>query len=62
MIHYFQFRTNEINKTFYGRHRLWLEILNKSFEDNIEIKKEVPIGFIAIEPKNLKFHYVPPKA
>ena len=30
-----EFRTNEINKLFYGQHCLWLEILNKSFEDNI---------------------------
>ena len=30
-----EFRTNEINKLFYGQRCLWLEILNKSFEDNI---------------------------
>ena len=57
-----KFRTNEINEVFYGRSCLWLEILNKSFEDNIEIKNRAPIGFIVIEPENLKFHYVSLKA
>ena len=57
-----KFRTNEINEVFYGRSCLWLEILNKSFEDNIEIKNRAPIGFTVIEPENLKFHYVSLKA
>ena len=32
-----KFKTDEINELFYGKHRLWVEILNKSFEDTIEI-------------------------
>ena len=56
-----KFRTIEINEVFYGHHHLWLGILNKSFEDNIEIKKGAPIGFIVIQPENWKFHYVPLK-
>ena len=27
------FKGNEINKLFHGKHRLWIGILNKSFED-----------------------------
>ena len=54
-------KTDEINELFYGKHRLGLEILNKSFEDNIEIKKEQPIGFFVAEPENLKFQHVPCK-
>ena len=50
-----KFRTDEINERFYGKHRLWLEILNKSFQDNIEIKKKQPISFFVVEPENLKF-------
>ena len=45
----------------YGKHHLSVEILNKFFEDNIEIKKGQPIGFFAAEPENLKFHQVPCK-
>ena len=35
------------------KRRLWVEILNKSYEENIEIKKNSVIGFIVIEPENL---------
>ena len=34
-----KFRGNEINELFHGKHRLWVEIINKSFEDYIKIKK-----------------------
>ena len=39
-----KFKTDEINELFHGKHCLWLEMLNKSFEDNIETKKGQPIG------------------
>ena len=39
---------------FYGKHCLWMEVLNKSFKD-IEIKKGQPIGFFVVEPKSIKF-------
>ena len=53
-----KFKTGEINELFYGKHRLCVEILNRSFEDNIEIKKGQSIGFFVAEPENLKFHHV----
>ena len=31
-----KFRGDEINKLFHGKHRLWVEIINKSFEDHIK--------------------------
>ena len=37
------------------------EVLNKSFEDNIEIEKGQQIGFFVVESENLKFQHVPCK-
>ena len=45
----------------YGKHRLWMEILNKCFEDNIKIEKVQPIGFFVVESENLKFQHAPCK-
>ena len=38
-----------------------MEILNRSFEGSIEIKKKQPLGFLIVEPENIKFQYVPSK-
>ena len=54
-------RTDEINELFHGKHHLCLEILNKLFEDMIEIKVGKPIGFFVVEPEKLKFQHVPCK-
>ena len=51
------FRGNEINKLFHGKHRLWIGILNKSFEDLAKVKRNQPLGFLVIEPENVKFHH-----
>ena len=56
-----KFRGDEINELFHGKHCLWVEILNKSFEDHIEIKKGQPLGFLVAELENLKFQHVPQK-
>ena len=40
---------------------MWIDVLNKSFDHTLEIKKNQPLGFFADEPENLKFHYVPEK-
>ena len=40
-----RFRGDEINELFHGKHRLWVEILNKSFENYIEIKKRKTVRF-----------------
>ena len=44
---------NEINKLFQGKHCLWVEVLNKSFEDTVEIKKESASWIFGVEPDNL---------
>ena len=36
-----------------------MEIINKSFSEPIEILKNTPIGFLVIEPEQLKFYQVP---
>ena len=36
-------------------------MINKSFEDHIEIKKGQPLGFLVVEPENLKFQHLPQK-
>ena len=55
------FRGDEINELFSGKYRLWVEILNKSLEDSIEIKRNQPLGFLVVEPESLKFQYIPSK-
>ena len=56
-----KFRSDKINELFNGKHRLWVEILNKSFENYIKIKKGQPLGFLDVEPENSKFQNVPTK-
>ena len=56
-----KFREDKINELFHGKHRLWEEMINKSFEGHIEIKKGQPLGFLVVEPENLKFQHVPQK-
>ena len=55
------FRRDEINEIFHGKHHLWIEILNKSFEDPVKIKRNQRLGFLVIKPENLKFHHEAPK-
>ena len=51
------FGGDEINEFCSEKQRLWIEILNKSFEDTIEIKNHRPLRFVFIEPEHLKFRY-----
>ena len=48
------FRGDEIIEFNGERQRLWVEILNKSYEETIEIEKNSPLGFVLIEPGHLK--------
>ena len=43
-----KFRGDKINDLFHGKHRLWVEIIKKSFDDHIKIKKEQPLGFLVV--------------
>ena len=48
------FRGDEIIEFNRDQQKLWVEILNKSYEETIEIKKNNPLGFVVIEPfKNI---------
>ena len=49
------FRGDEIIEFNGEQQRLWVEILNKSYKETIEIKKNNPLGFVVIEPEHLKF-------
>ena len=40
---------------------MWIEILNRSFVDNIVVKRNKPLGFPVVEPENLNFKYAPTK-
>ena len=51
------FRGDEINEIYCKKQRLWIEILKKSFEETVEIKKNRSQGFLVIEPEHLKFKY-----
>ena len=55
------FRGDEVNELRKKKQRLQIEILNKSFEDTIEIKRHSPLGFVVIEPEHLKLKYEKPK-
>ena len=46
---------DEISEFNTDKKRLWVEILNKSIEEPIKIKKNQPLGLIVIEPEHLKF-------
>ena len=36
---------------------MWVETLNKSYEETLEIKKNNRLGFVVIEPEHLKFKH-----
>ena len=48
-----KFRGDEIHQINAKKQRLWIEILNKSYEKNLVVEKNSPIGFVIIEPENL---------
>ena len=55
-----KFRSDKINE-INEKHRLWVEMLNKSFGNYIKIKKGQPLGFLDVEQENLKFQHIPTK-
>lgn len=55
------FSGDEVNEPRQKEQRLQIEILNKSFEDTIEIKRHSPLGFVVIEPEHLKLKHETPK-
>ena len=52
------FRGDEINEICGEKQHLWIEILNKSFEETVKIKKKnQPLGFLVVQTEHLKFKY-----
>ena len=54
-----KFRGDKTNELFHGKQHLRVEIINKSFEDHIKIRKGQLLGFLLVEPDNLKFQHIP---
>ena len=52
-----KFRGQEIYEINRKKSRLWIEILNTTYTENFKIKKKAPLGFLVVEPENLKFKY-----
>ena len=48
-------RGDEINELCSEKQHLWIEILNKSFGETVEMKRKKPLGFLVIKPEHLKF-------
>ena len=40
-----------------NRKRLWIELLNTSYTEDLKIEKNSILGYLVIEPENLKFKY-----
>ena len=55
-----KFRRDEIHKFSAKKQRMWVEILNKSYEFKIEIKKNSVLGFV-IEPEHLPYKHTTEK-
>ena len=53
-----RFNDDELKEVLNREHLFWIEILNRSFEDNIVIKKNNSPSFLVVAPGNLKFKYV----
>ena len=51
------FQWDEINELNTGQQRLWIELLNKSFQGTTKIPKNQALGFVVIEPDHFKFTY-----
>ena len=57
-----KFRGDEIFEVNGETQRLWIEILNKSYNEHIKINRNSVLGFIVIEPEYLSFKHETTKA
>ena len=56
-----KFRGDEIYKFNANKQRLWVEILNKPYKDNLRLKIDSVIGFVVIETEYLPHKHVTKK-
>ena len=57
-----KFRGDEIFEVNGETQRVWVEILNKSYNEHIKINRNSVLGFVVIEPKYLSFKHETTKA
>ena len=57
-----KFRGDEIFEVNGETQRVWIEILNKSYNEHIKINRNSVLGFVVIEPKYLSFKHETTKA
>ena len=51
------FKGDHISEFSVEKQNLWVEILNKSFEEELKFDKGSPLGFVVIGPEHLKFNH-----
>ena len=56
-----KFRGDETYKFNVNKQRLWVEILNKSYKDNLKLKTDSVIGVVVIETEHLLHKHVTKK-
>ena len=49
-----KFRGEKIYEINSETQRLWIEILNKSYQEELKIRRNTALGFLIIEPSNLQ--------
>ena len=55
------FRGHEIFEINNEKTRLWMEVLNTSYTEDLKITRNGVLGFLVIEPENLCFKYATKK-
>ena len=51
------FKGDHISEFRVEKQHLWVEILNKSFEEELKFDKGSPLGYVVIGPEYLKFNH-----
>lgn len=52
-----KFRGHGIYEINNNENRLWIEVLNTSYTEDLKINRNTPLGFLVIEPESLKSKY-----
>ena len=51
------FKGDNISEFSGEKQRLWVEILNKWYQEELKIERGSPLGFVVIGPEHLKFNH-----
>ena len=52
-----KFRGHGIYEINNNENRLWIQVLNTSYTEDLKIDRNTPLGFLVIEPESLKSKY-----